>query len=202
MAVSLLKHSCPCPRNRILRACIQNLLQNKTETFKNNHAEGCFSFFFFWYAFVRLQLGSRGGLETREKQNSCEIFRQILQTHTGSVGWKNFKIIVWYSKLWCFWTFWYSFGVRSMSQHPHHNPQVMLYFSSGTAVELCWKSRVQWSQIRKQRDYGCVHPLLNLMVHFFHFRENIPRFATTFLLWKHRDLRSDLQNFGLPPLWD
>lgn len=51
-AVSLLKHSCPCPSNRILRACIQNLLQNKTETFKNNHPKWCFSFFFFFNMYL------------------------------------------------------------------------------------------------------------------------------------------------------
>lgn len=39
MAVSLLKHSCACPSNGILRACIQNLLQDKSGTFKNNHAD-------------------------------------------------------------------------------------------------------------------------------------------------------------------
>lgn len=61
----------------------------------------------------RLQPGSRVGLETREKLSSCEIFRQIFQTHTDYIGWTNLKISMRFLKLWCFWTFWDSFSGRS-----------------------------------------------------------------------------------------
>lgn len=115
-AVSLLKRSCPCHRNMFPRARIQNLLQNKTETFKNNQAKTTVLFLILFFLTCicecrsKLQPGSRVGLETWEKLSSCEILRQILQTHPAYIGWTSFKISMHFLKLWCSWTSWDSFS--------------------------------------------------------------------------------------------
>lgn len=199
MAVPLLKHSCPCPRNRILRACIQNLLQNKTGTFKNNHGKWCFSFFFICICEAIARIKGRTG-NSREMEFLWNFHSNFANPHrlywleklqNNFVVFKALMLLDFLGLL--------LFKVNVTAPTPSGKAVFFLWY-------CCWKSAgnpvPNDPKLGSKILWACVCPFLNLKVQVFHFRGKKIHNLLQYFCFQNTDLGSDSQNFGLPPLWD